>query len=277
MSALIDMTGWKMWEHGVPDSRLMIVGLNEERTNLRHKAMWECKCSCGSEKIVIAARGDLIKGKVRSCGCLKLKSNSGHLKTRGESKKRLYRIWNSMRRRCKNVRDNAYVKYGGRGISVCTEWDNSYEAFRDWAMSNGYTDELTIDRIDVNGDYEPSNCRWADAFTQANNRTNNHLVEFEGKEMTVSEFANILKMPYNTVSTRINYLGYSTGDCSETPVGGSERGLHLIEYDGVLMSMSDWARKMEMSLSTLSNRIGKSKWSIEKALTTPVDLSKKRR
>lgn len=277
MGKLIDMTGWKMWEHGVPDSKLTIIGLNEEKTNLKHMAMWECKCSCGSEKIVIATRNDLVNGKVRSCGCLKAENNRKKWTTHGETKTRLYSIWRGIKNRCYNKSDPAYDRYGGRGISVCDEWRSSYKEFREWSLSHGYNDNLTIDRIDVNGNYEPSNCRWADAFVQANNRTNNHLVEFEGKEMTLSELANMLKMPYNTISNRINHLGYSVEDCSKIPIGDSKKGLHIIEYDGASMSMSDWARKIGVSLSTLSNRINKRKWSIEKALTTPVDLSKKRR
>lgn len=276
MGKIIDMTGWKMWEHGVPDSKLTVIQLGENKTSKSHKAIWECKCSCGSDKIVLATRGDLINGKIRSCGCLKVEANKSRCETHGESKTRLYRIWCGMRDRCYNQNNKKYCNYGGRGISICDEW-RSYHGFRCWALENGYADDLSIDRIDVSGDYEPSNCRWTNSITQSNNRTNNHIVEFENKTMTVSELAAILKMPYNTVSSRINHLGYSANDCANTPIGCSKKGLHLIEYDGVTMTISDWAKKLDIPLATLSSRLNQSKWSVEKALTTPIDLSKRRK
>lgn len=132
----------------------------------RHRgAEWICRCECGNE---IVARGyDLRKGHVVSCGCGK---TVGHRRTHGEYKTRLYRIWMDMRARCNRVTATGYKYYGGRGISVCLEWSNSFEAFRDWSIANGYDETLTIDRIDVNGNYEPSNCRWTDWHTQVINR-----------------------------------------------------------------------------------------------------------
>lgn len=129
-------------------------------------ALWLCKCSCGNEKIVRAA--DLKRGKTQSCGCLQKerlaenrpkdyhKINVRH----GETHTRLYNIYANMKQRCYNPNTPCYRWYGGKGITICDEWLNSYECFRDWATSNGYDESLSIDRIDPNKNYEPSNCRW---------------------------------------------------------------------------------------------------------------------
>ena len=122
-------------------------------------------------------------------------------KTHGESKTRLYRIWKDMRRRCRNANRTDYCLYGGRGITVCEEWQN-YETFRDWAKENGYSDSLSIDRIDFNGNYEPSNCRWVTLNAQSSNTRQNVFVEINGEVKTLSEWANYAGLPASTVFTR---------------------------------------------------------------------------
>lgn len=121
---------------------------------------WLCKCECGNEVVVHSRH--LVNGKTISCGCLQKELVSKRFSKHGLTKeyKNLINIWSSMNRRCSNSADNAYKNYGGRGIKVCNEWKNSVESFCDWAIHNGYQRGLSIDRIDVNGNYEPSNCQW---------------------------------------------------------------------------------------------------------------------
>lgn len=133
--------------------------------------MWACKCDCGSQRSVIGA--DLRSGRSASCGCTIDDQRLGNLKrTHGSSGTRLHYAWKNMRSRCSNPDNGSFRYYGGRGISICKEWDD-FSTFRDWAMENGYSSELTLERIDVNGDYCPRNCTWATKDAQAVNKTNN--------------------------------------------------------------------------------------------------------
>lgn len=129
---------------------------------------WDCVCDCGNR--VIAKTRDLQKGDVNSCGCLFEEINKQRLTKHGKKNSRLYRIWGNMKTRCSNPTTKYYKYYGGRGITICEEWRNSFQRFYDWAMTNGYSDDLTIDRIDVNGNYEPSNCRWVTMKEQSKNK-----------------------------------------------------------------------------------------------------------
>jgi site-specific DNA-cytosine methylase len=143
----------------------------------------------------------------------------------GETGTRLYRAWLHVRRRCFEVNCDKYSYYGGRGITMCDAWKDSFIAFRDWAMANGYQEDLTIDRIDSNGNYEPSNCRWATIIEQANNKRSNILVKVGDEIMTVAEASRLTGINYGTLISRYRRAVKQIGNAvcpkvAEALVGG---------------------------------------------------------
>lgn len=174
--------------------------------NNKPHSYWKCKCECGQLKTIPTK--DL--KKVTSCGCLKKEQNKKSNITHGGFGTRLYECWISIKQRCQNPTSQAYKNYGGRGIKVCDEWLNDFTAFYNWAMNNGYSDELTIERIDVNGNYEPFNCMWTDMKAQARNRRNNIVLNYDGIDMTLIEIAEKLGLKYTTLHSR-----YTRGDRGE--------------------------------------------------------------
>lgn len=173
-------------------------------------AMWKCVCDCGRERIVLGE--SLRYGHTKSCGCqmrrILLESNIKH----GKTNTKLYGVWSTMKSRCLNPNSASYKLYGKRGIKVCEEWANDFQAFYEWAVSTGYHEGLSIDRIDTNGNYEPSNCRWADAKMQANNRRNSHIVTLNGESHTIAEWSKITGIKSSTLYMRLNKYGYSVDD-----------------------------------------------------------------
>jgi hypothetical protein len=140
------------------------VGVSKYRT-----VLWRCRCDCGGS--IVAQTSDLRRGKVQSCGCNHFKDRQ----TIGGKPTRLYRIWKNMKKRCLNQNNPDYLYYGARGITVCNEW-LEFAPFQEWALSHGYSEDLTIDRVDNNGNYEPSNCKWATRKEQAQHRRPNGTV-----------------------------------------------------------------------------------------------------
>lgn len=197
MGRLIDLEGKKFGRLYV----VSFVGLNH-----RKEAVWRCKCDCGNE-INVRSR-PLRIGHTKSCGCLKIeeektRAEHPHKKTHGLSNSRLYTIWLNMKARCLNRKNEHYNDYGGRGITICQEWLDDFMNFYNWAIENGYSDDLSIDRINVNGNYEPSNCRWVCETTQANNKRNNKIVEYKGQKKTIHQLAKENNVNYSCLRWRI--------------------------------------------------------------------------
>ena len=171
----------------------------------RRYVRWRCRCECGTETDVMAT--NLLQGKTVSCGChSRNQARVLHL-THGESDTRLYQVWSAIKSRCYNVNSKHYEDYGGRGIRMCDAWRDGYDAFREWALSSGYQElpfsQCTIDRIDNDGNYEPSNCRWVDGVAQANNRRSNRNFTYNGETHNIKEWSELYSIPYKTLHNRI--------------------------------------------------------------------------
>ena len=178
--------------------RLLVV---KRAGSYRGNISYLCKCECGKETIVSSY--SLRTGNTKSCGCLNREIVLNRITKHGGHGTRLYRIWKNMKTRCFNKNFHTYKIYGGRGISVCKEWAESFANFEKWANANGYNDNLTIDRIDSDGNYCPENCRWVSMQEQANNTRRNHYIEYKGVKRTLSEWARHLNMPYSKLKYRI--------------------------------------------------------------------------
>ena len=187
----------------------------------KHKnVVWLCDCDCGRTHEVVSRA--LVNGSVNSCGCIKRgKFRNKRAENHGGSKERLYRIWGCMLNRCYDPNRPEFRSYGGRGIEVCGEWRNSYRAFREWAHTNGYDPKLpgnkcTLDRIDVDGNYEPSNCRWIPMSEQCLNKQDTVRIDYRGKLITIQEAERIGGIAASTIRSRLG-RGWSVIDAIEKP------------------------------------------------------------
>lgn len=209
---LKDMTGMRF-------GRLTVLERGERKGKYTG-AFWKCKCDCGT--IVVVQGASLRKGESKSCGCFRLEKirKSPEEKNTGT---RLYAIWQGIKRRTLTKTNPRYADYGGRGITICDEWKDDFEAFRDWALANGYRDDLSIDRKDVNGNYEPSNCHWATDLEQGNNTRRNRRIEYNGEVHTLTEWAKIKGMKLTTLSARINTYKWPIEKALTEPIEESHR------------------------------------------------------
>lgn len=213
MTKFKDLTGQKF-------GRLTVLKLaykKPKNNNKGTRCYWLCQCECGNTKNVLTEA--LKSGHTKSCGCLgkeqRLKSNTTH----NLSNTRLHCIWLGMKNRCYCKDNKRYIRYGGRGISICNEWKNDFLSFYNWAITNGYNDNLTIDRIDVNGNYEPDNCRWTTQKQQARNTRRNHYLTYNNETLTVAEWAEKLNIKYSTLISRC-YKNWTIEEILTKPLKG---------------------------------------------------------
>lgn len=189
----LDLTGQRY-------GRLTVI---KEEGSTPNRISWLCKCDCGNYKIVKTI--NLRRGATKSCGCYRSEyvKNQKQMYPRDVRIRRLRYIWHGMKRRCEDPKHKGYESYGGRGITVCNEW-RDYVTFARWAISHGYDDGLTIDRINNDGNYEPNNCRWVTIKEQLRNTRRNHLGTINGTTKTVTECAEEYGLDPNTVLTRMS-------------------------------------------------------------------------
>lgn len=257
----------------------------------RSMIRWNTTCDCGNK--ILAVPSKLALGVQTGCVCVNREETRKRATKHGESHTRLFTIWVNMRDRCNNPKNKRYDRYGGRGISVCNEWNNNYEPFRDWSRENGYDEnakygECTLDRIDVNGNYEPSNCRWTDIKTQQRNRTDNRIYEIDGRIKSLAEWCEDFNTSYSMVENRIR-RGWDVKKALETSSGGIganrttfheefrkkevERKYHItrrfVEVDGEILSLKRACIKLGLPYQAVYLRITRYGMSIEEAINKP--------
>ena len=206
---LIDLTGERF-------GRLTVLERDTNQDQSR-SVYWKCLCDCGNE-VSVRSRS-LRNGDTKSCGCLQqeTRSQTGKRNKKHECQDRkLQAIWRTMKHRCSSPKHNRYRNYGGKNIHVCEEWQD-FDVFAQWALSHGYQHGLTIDRINVNSSYTPDNCRFVTSKEQANNKTTNKWVEYNGEKYTVAKLADKIGMKYTTLNERLRH-GWSIDDAVSIPV-----------------------------------------------------------
>lgn len=198
--------------------RLKVIGSAPTRITpkgVKHR-YWTCQCSCENKTIIEVSATHLKTGHTTSCGCFAREDRKRRATTHGKSDSRLWNIWSCMKARCYNFNHSEYKRYGARGITVCQEWLDSFENFHNWAIQNGYSDELTIDRINVDGNYEPTNCQWSTDIEQCNNKRNNVILSLAGQSKSIAEWARILDLPESLIRRR-KRLGWDDEKILTTP------------------------------------------------------------
>lgn len=175
--------------------------------NTTGNTKWLCICDCGNFAEVTIS--NLTTSHTKSCGCYQIDMAIKNGTKHGKYNTRLYKIWQGMKDRCYNKNIIAYKDYGARGIIICDAWRNNFTNFYDWAINNGYKDNLTIERVDVNGNYEPENCCWATPTQQARNRRNTKYITYHDETKPLAEWCDILNLNYDMVYDRIYQYHWS--------------------------------------------------------------------
>lgn len=243
-SRRIDMIGKRF-------GRLVVTALSEQRGH-RNQLMYVCKCDCGNTVIVLGE--SLRRHRTASCGCLQKERAKEVNKTHGGSNERLYFVWQGMKNRCTNPNFLEYKNYGGRGIKVCEEWLD-YESFKKFMLEKGYDPsapfgEYTIERIDVNGNYEPNNCTIASQKEQVHNMTSNHNLTYKGETKCLSEWAREIGINATTLLNRLQ-RGMSVEEAIETP----PKRTVMYEVDGESHSCKEWVKIIGICEDTVRKRL----------------------
>lgn len=203
---MIDMVGQKF-------GRLTVIEFSHRKGKNYY---WKCICDCGNPEIRIVQVQGLKRGTTQSCGCLNKEIITKH----GLDGDKIYHVFNAMKNRCYSKDNNSYHNYGARGINICDEWLNDVVAFVNWAYNSGYKEGLTIERKDVNGNYEPNNCTWVSRKAQMNNTRYNINIEYKGETKTLTEWSETIGMKMNTLYYRIAIAKWDIEKAFNTPLRG---------------------------------------------------------
>jgi len=212
-------------KEGQKFGRLTVIKLDHKKEYINPKGIkskyeyYLCKCDCGNYKLV--NKYSLKRKQIISCGCFREKNFLHIINKHNLSRTKIYTTWQNMKHRCYNKNFPQYKDYGGRGITICQEWldkENGFMNFYNWALTNGYKEELTIDRIDNNGNYKPSNCRWITQKEQSKNKQNNHLITYNGETHCIAEWSDKIGIKREILTNRINAYHWSIERALETPV-----------------------------------------------------------
>lgn len=237
-------------------------------------ALWKCNCDCGTECIKSAQ--DLVSGSTRSCGCLVKEINHKLHCKHGLSGTKLANTFYGLRARCYNPKDNNYKNYGARGITVCDAWLDDCNTFYEWSKSNGYADNLTLDRIDNNGPYSPDNCRWTTNLEQQSNKRNNHRITFRGETKHISEWCRILGISKSVLLGRLR-SGWSEERALTQPVKKYVKrveGEVTFTYKGKTKTVLQWSEELNINPNTLYKR-KEAGWTDEEIITIPKGKGRK--
>lgn len=234
-------------------NKLTVLEETDKYNKSGHK-LFLCRCDCGGK--ILTSKSALQRGDNKSCGCLR-----GNM--HGMSNTRIYKLWQDIKKRCYNENNRAYKYYGGRGIKMCEEWKNDFLSFYNWAINNEYSDELTIDRINVDGDYEPNNCRWVTNEIQANNKTSNRYFTIDNETKSLADWCNIYNKRYLTVHHRLS-RGSSIEEALDIKEFQRKRE-KLLELNNEKKTLVEWCKIYKVEYPTALNRINKG-WSLEEAL-----------
>ena len=234
-----------------------------EKTDTTNRDLYYlCRCVCGTEKRVCGQ--SLLSGDTRSCGCLQRELTRNRSITHGATDTKEYTVWEGMRARCRNQNKQDFKNYGGRGIKVCDRWINSFENFiEDMGLC---PENLTIERIDNDGNYSPENCRWGTRKEQALNRRSNNILTHEGVSKTISEWAEMLNVERSAIAHRLE-RGWSVEDALEKPFENKKH--KLVAFNGIVDTLTGWGKRLGGSQELIRTRL-KLGWSIEKSLSIPI-------
>lgn len=255
-----DYTGQKF-------NRLLVL---ERLPNYRNGyTYYRCKCDCGNEIVVYSSA--FVCGKTKSCGCYAIEKVKENMTKHGLRSTQIYKVWAGIKDRTNPNNGNCKNNYKKLGIKMCKEWHDSFEAFYEWAINNGYKEEklpngknkYTIDRIDNNGNYEPNNCRWVTNKQQSNNQTRNRLVTYNGKTQTLAQWRDELGFDYGVVELRL-LKGWSV----ERAFTESTDKQMYYEYKGEMLNINQIAEKTGLTRTNVCNRIFRG-WDMERLMTQP--------